>query len=273
MQRLIAAAVVTLGLAFSAASATIAEPMDDLVDALRIDDLMKIVRDEGLANAADILPRAPSGEISDSVMQAAIDTFDAETMQAEMRAALAAHLDTDKMAEVTAFFRSEAGKTLVNMELSARRAIMDSDIEEVARSNWENRREDKDAHIEAIRRYAQVNDLVERNTAGAMIARYEFLQGLAYGSGKAIDEDAALADIWEREREILVDTESWLMGYLLLAYGPVPTDAVKAYTTFSLRPAGEALNLALFDGFEVTYRRISYELGRLAGQAATARDL
>ncbi|MGV6848608.1 MAG: DUF2059 domain-containing protein [Marinibacterium sp.] len=251
-----------------------AQPVEDLASVLRIDDLMGLVREEGLRNAAEILPKTASGTVSDPILRAAVDVFDPVGMQADMREALELRMSPAQMRDAVAFFSAPAGRNLIELELSARRAIMDPQIEEIARAAWQERsgRED-DALVDAIRRFVRINDLITRNAGATMVARYEYLQGLAEGGGKVIDEDAALMEIWAHEPEVVKETESWLMGYLLLAYGPVPVADIEAYNEFSLDPAGEALNDAIFAGFETSYRRIARALGRIAGEAGAARDL
>ena len=190
-----------------------------------------------------------------------------------MEAVLAADLGPDDLDAATAFFESAAGQALVELELQARAAIANSDVEAAARAHWAERQDETGEEIRNLKRFAEVNGLVDRNTTSTMTARYHFMRGLADGTGQRADEGEILAGIWRREAEIRADTEGWLMGYLLLAYGPAEPEDLEAYVAFSETPAGAAVNAALFDGFAVAYERISYGLGLVAGRSAAAQEL
>ena len=82
-----------------------------------------------------------------------------------------------------------------------------------------------------------------------------------------------VTDVWGQEPEVRQDTESWLLAFLVMAYAPLPSGDLQAYTEFSQSPAGRALNAALFAGFETLYRDISYALGLMAGQGMQGSDL
>ena len=88
-----------------------------------------------------------------------------------------------------------------------------------------------------------------------------------------LDDRAILADVWSGEEETRADTESWLFGFLLMAYRPLSDVEMADYNAFSRTGAGQALNAALFEGFEVMYRDISHALGLAAAQAMSFSEL
>lgn len=250
-----------------------AAPVDDLTDALRLPELAVMMRDEGLVDSEDLLPEGPSGNVPATAMAQIADIFDPDRIAADMRKALADGLSDAQLKEATAFFDSPPGRALVMLELIARSAISDADIEAGARARWAARANEDSKEIRLIKRFAEVNALVERNTASTMTARYQFLRGLGDGSGNPVDEDQILAQVWGGAEMIRAETEDWVMGYLLLAYGPADPADLRAYVDFSATDAGQAVNAALFDGFGVAYGRISYGLGLVSGRAALAQDL
>lgn len=271
MRAALGACVLTWALACGGALR--ADGLDALFTALRMSETLETLRDEGVGDAESILPKTSDGVIADLHLQQVEAAFDLALMERDMRDALEEYLDPEMTIRAVEFFESDVGQSLISLELSARRAIMDEEIESLAMATWEKRAAENDPHIIAIRKFVRVNDLVNLNAAGTMVARYEYMHGLATGSGTPIDEDALLADIWDSEDSIVEETESWLTAYLLLAYGSVPTSDIDAYTAFSREASGQALNFAIFHGFETSYRRISFELGRISGHAAAAGDL
>ncbi|WP_428925282.1 hypothetical protein [Marinibacterium sp. SX1] len=254
----------------------LAGPGDDMVDrlgeALRLQDLAVLMRDEGLDDARDLLPADATGQVSPVAMAQLEEVFDPGLIRAELTGAFGA-LSAGDLGAAVAFFDSPAGRALVELELVARAAISDPDIEAIARGEWAARRDESGEPIASLRRFAEVNDLVERNTTSTMTARFQFLRGLAAGAGQPADDGEILSRVWAQEGAIRADTEGWLMGYLLLAYGPADPADLDAYVAFSETPAGQAVNAALFEGFEVTYGRISHGLGLVAGRATQAQDL
>lgn len=250
-----------------------AASVEDLSRALRLEELTTLMRDEGVEDSRRILPRGPSGKVPAGAIAQVETLFDPEVFRHEMEDALTAGLDPAELDAATDFFRSTAGQALVQLELQARAAIANEDVEAAARGHWAERQAETSDEIVHLKRFAEVNGLLDRNTTSTMTARYHFLLGLADGADRRADEAEILSRIWSREAEIRTDTEGWLMGYLLLAYGPADPGDLAAYVAFSETPAGAAVNAALFDGFGVAYERISYGLGLVAGRAAAAQDL
>ncbi len=268
MGRVLIAAVLALWPVLAGAAS-----VEDLSRALRLEELAVLMRDEGVEDSRRILPRGPSGQVPAGAIAQIETLFAPDAMRHEMERALGEALDTAELDAATIFFESAAGQSLVQLELQARAAIADEDIEPAARSRWAERQDETSDEITHLKRFAEVNGLLDRNTTSSMTARYHFLRGLAEGAGRRADDAEILSRIWTREAEIRTDTEGWLMGYLLLAYGPAEPRDLAAYVAFSETPAGAAVNAALFDGFAVAYERISYGLGLVAGRAAAAQDL
>ena len=108
---------------------------------------------------------------------------------------------------------------------------------------------------------------------GAMNASMQFYGGLVDGGALELSQDEILRDVWEQEEETRTDTREWVHGFLLMAYGPLEDSTLKTYTALSETPAGEAMNRALFAGFDRMYGDISYALGRAAARQMQTQDL
>ena len=58
-----------------------------------------------------------------------------------------------------------------------------------------------------------------------------------------------------------------------MAYGPLSDSEMQAYLDFSETEAGQALNGALFDGFDAMYREIYFALGLSVAEALQSSEL
>ena len=82
-----------------------------------------------------------------------------------------------------------------------------------------------------------------------------------------------MQQVWDQEAEIREDTVIWLFSYLTLAYQPLSDEELQLYIDFSSSQYGQALNRALFAGFDRMFAEISRALGFAAGQLSGAQEL
>ena len=251
------------------AQATVA----DLAQTLKLDEVAALMRDEGLSYAGDLerdmLPGGGGALFHNQVQQ----LYDVRVMVGQVTTALERDMRADLRESAIAFFKTEDGQSILSFENAARAAMAQEEIEEIARAAYTELKGSDDARLATITRFVEVNDLIERNVAGALSSNFQFYQGLADGGAYPLSEDGIAADVWAQEPEIRADTESWLFAYLLLAYQPLSTEQLDRYLAFSSSDAGQALNAALFAGFDRMYRDISYGLGQAAAIAMQGSDL
>ncbi len=246
---------------------------DRLAEVLRLDEVIDVLRDEGLAFGAD-LERDMLGGQGGAFWAAQVERiYDKDRMQDTVRSALANGMSAREIADSIAFFESALGQRIINLETSARRAIADPEIEAIARDTYARLKGGDDPRLAAITRMVEVNDLVERNVAGALNSNFAFLRGMVEGGAEDLSEAEITADVWAQELEIRADTEGWMFGFLLMAYHPLEDAELEAYISYSATPTGRALNAALFDGFDAIFRDISQALGRLVAEASAASDI
>lgn len=246
---------------------------DTLARVLRLNEIIAIMRDEGIDYGDDLNNDMLGGEGGQFWSSNIKRLYDTDRMEATLRQSIADGMDVDQIALAVAFFDTESGQRILTLETSARTAMFDPDIEEIARANYYDLVDSKDARLAGVSRFVDVNDLLEMNIAGALTSNFQFYRGLVDGDAMHMSEDEMLADVWGQEQEIRDDTEGWLFGFLLMAYRPLTEDELEDYITFSGSPAGRALNQALFDGFDIMYNAISYELGQTVARAMKASDL
>ena len=248
-----------------------------LAEALRLDDLFAVLRDEGLAHGEDLeagmFPDGGGPRWRERVGR----IYDLPRLRADFEAVLQRELGTEgeALAEIDAFFASELGRKVVALEIEARRAFLDEAEEEAARVAAETRAADRDPKDKLLQRFIAAGDLIEMNVAGGLSGNLAFLTGLAEtsGDGGTLPQDELMAQVWAQEEMIRADTISWLQAYLGLAYAPLTEAELADYADFMESPAGERLNAALFLAFDEVFNRVSYELGRAAGVAMQGRDI
>lgn len=244
-----------------------------LSDALRINDIAQVLHREGRAYGVDLNRDMLDGRGGVYWSELVDDIYSAKRLADTVSIAMLNGLSPAQIEDSLTFFQTEAGKNTISLEISARIALSDPNMEADARSYYHRLKGSDDARFDLISQYIVVNDLLEQNVAGALSFSYYLYRGLVDGGALEMDEDSIRAEVWRDEPETRADTESWLFGFLLMAYQPLSDQDIQANLAFSLSEAGQALNLALNDGFEMAYRDISYGLGLGLAGAMAARDL
>lgn len=263
-----------LALALPARAETPAR-LDPLIEVLGLGDLVAIMREEGIAYGDEIEDEMFPGRGGDRWDAEVARIYDGGRMADELKDTLGRALSGTDLDPLIGFFASETGARIVSLELSARRALLDPEVEEASLERLEDMQADDDPRLALIERFVEANSLVEANVAGALNSNYAFYTGLA--DGRAFDfemtEEQMLADVWGQEPEIRDETREWLLSYLVMAYAPLSDAALEDYIALSETPQGTALNAALFAGFDVAFTRISRELGLAAAQFIAGQDI
>ena len=267
---------VALGLAVSALPATAAEPEEvaALYAAMGLPQIVGIMREEGLDYgddiARDMLGGAPGSDWSGR-MEA---IYDADLMERAILDGLERALADADLDPARAFFDSPLGQEIVALEVSAREAMLDTEVDAAAREAAAIAIADETARYDLVAGFATANDLIETNVVGALNANLAFYEGLAIGGALPPDltQDDILRDVWAQEGDIRQSTTEWVYAFLLLAYEPLEDAEVAAYTDFSRTEEGRALNRALFTAFDDLFTEISRALGlEVAQEMASAR--
>ncbi|MCR9125902.1 MAG: DUF2059 domain-containing protein [Rhodobacteraceae bacterium] len=245
----------------------------DVLAALRLPELAELMRAEGLDHAADIESQMLPGGGGGFWARRTDTIYDADRIVAIVGAALDSGLTEAHRTEVLTFFESPRGRRILSHEVAARAAMAEPEVEDIARASYDALRGSDDPRLARIASFVEANDLVELNLAGALGANLQFYRGLVDGRALDMSEAEILSNVWTREDETRATTESWLFGYLLMAYQPLGDADIDEYIAFSRSAGGAALNSALFSGFDILYRNVSYELGLAAATAMSGSDL
>lgn len=250
----------------------------EILAQLRIADTLSIIRDEGLedadALARSMMDRTPDSHWDDAVARIyrhdrMVDIFEDGFVRA------LSDVDEARLDEISAFIDSELGQEAIALEIAAREALLQEGVEEIAAAHLEDLRDEDGDRLELLRRFVEVNDLIESNVVGGLNSTIAFQFGLrdtgALSRGLSDEDIVAMAR--SREEEIRADTREWVMSYLALAYQPLSDAQLETYTAFAESRPGQLLNRALFAAFDDMFTQLSHDLGQAAGRALAAQDL
>lgn len=257
------------------ARAEVPENIAAIAEALALPEIIDVMREEGIRygdEMADDMFPGQAGPRWHEIVTVIYDRQAMEDVTLEVIAEALEGVDTKPMLD---FFTGDLGQRIIRLEVSARRALMDETIEDVSKENVAQMIERDDPRVDMIEEFIEVNSLLESNVVGAMNANYAFYTGLQQGGAfpEPISDDQILADVWSQEKEIREDTGEWLYGYLSMAYQPLSDEDLQTYIDLSRRDDGQALNQALFDGFDKMFVGISRALGMAAAEMMMGQDL
>ena len=246
---------------------------DRLVELLGVDAYIAVTRNEGLRGVDDLALDMTGRPASPSMVQQMDQIYNAERMRDTVVTWLETELTEEQITTSLIVFDSAPGMRITELEIAARQAISDKDIETAARLAWIGAEETHPWLVARINEMVSINDLIERNVSGALNSNFRFFQGLADGDGLEMSESEMLADVWSQEEEVRIDTAAWIGGYLLLAYQPLSEEDLADYLAFWKTDTGRALNGVLFDSFNKMYDDISYATGRVVALNLSGQDL
>lgn len=262
------------GGAGAAATSEVEVAVDRLLAALRMTDTIEILREEGISYGRTLEPDGSGGSGWEATVAL---IYDGARMAEAFRVALLKEIGTDaaQVAEIAAFFESDLGKKVIELEIEGRRAFLDEAVEEQAKVAWEELRASDAPRAALLERFVTENDLVESNVSGALNANLAFYRGMADSGafGGEMTEEQMLADVWGQEPEVRQSTTDWVYSYLNLAYGPLSDEELEEYIAFSVTPAGQRLNTALFAAYGEVFAPISRALGLAVGRQMQGQDI
>lgn len=254
-----------------------ATEVDELIAALQLPEVFGVLAAEGEAYGKEIDENMLDGAGGPRWNAAVHQIYAPDRLLAEFSTALVAVLPesgTD-FAPVIDFFGSGLGRQATTLEISARRALLDPDVEDASRLTLEEMRAGNDPRIALITAFAEANDLVESNVSNGLNANFAFYQGLrdAGAIGPEMSEDDVVAEVWSQEQAIREETDIWVHAYLTMAYAPLSDEDIGRYTEFTRRPDTQLLNRAMTEAYSQVFRGVSRQLGRAAGVVLAGQSL
>ncbi len=278
-------AAVTLGFALAgpfsmpvrAETAVATGAVGTLSGLMRLDDHFRIIAEEGAAHGKSIEDSMFPGR-GGSVWAAEVARiYDAAALQGRFDAAFSAALaaNPDAVAAAAAFFGSDLGKRITALEVEARRALLDEAVTEAAEVQAEKMAAARDPRLRLIRQLIEAGNMVEQNATSSMTGYLAFNTGLesALPENRRTPAEDLMTGIWGQEAQMRADATDWLVTYMVLAYGPLSDDELRAYIAFMQTDAAKAVNAAIFAAYDAAFSPALKELGFEAGRTLQGRDI
>lgn len=254
---------------------------DALSRAYLLPELFEIMAEEGrqsvMADGADAL----QGRALEDFTRAVDQIYDPARMHADFLAALMAELDgaVNVVEDALEFAETALGRQVLRLEISARRALLDEEVDEVARmALYDARRSDAEtanaARLELVRARVEANDLIELNVSLGMNTSLAYYQGLfAENALMELGADDMLQMVWMQEPAIRAEIEDWIEAYFLMSYQPLSDAELEAYIAYVSTPLAQSFNRAMFRAFDAVFSEISLAVGRVLGRRMSGEEL
>ena len=244
-----------------------------LMDALKVSGTVLILQEEGVEYGASLTAEALSEAERASWRSEIMRIYDTGNMYDQLAVFFAENLEEEALIPSLAFFNSRLGKEVIALELAARRALMDTVVEDMARQDYEALRLGQDDDLDLIDQMIVDSDLIDRNVTGALNANLAFFRGLVDGGGSDQSEQEMLANVWAQEGEIRAETESWIGGFLTLSYAPLSRVDLQEYVDFYKTEEGRTLNRVTFEAFDELFVDLSYRMGQALARLSQSEPL
>lgn len=268
MMNAIRAVAFSCAVAMPAAAEVRPAEVEELFALLGQDQIVEVMRQESFAYGENIAEMFFGA--GDAAWDAQLEAiYRADWMREQLISGFARELDGEDIGAITAYFETDPGARIVELEVAARTAMLDDAVSDAAKASGAEALADPSAKMRLIQEFVDVNDLIEMNVVGGMNGNYAFFMGLLDNGAfeGQTTADTLLSDVANQEAEIRASTTEWIYGFLNLAYSPLSEADLENYIAFSRTEAGRALNKALF----VAYDDLFNALNRAVGAAAAAR--
>ncbi len=239
------------------------ERVEPLLEALGTRSLLGVVREEGVISGAKLGRELFAGTDVERWVHAVSRIYDVEHMLEVMLDSLAADTDPADIAPLLDFFEGPLGRRIVALEVAARRARLDPDVQVATGEYLAMLQVDDPERFALLEEFASRNDLIDTNLAATFNARLAFLDGLsgAISDGPG-DYGAMPDDIVGGGGAARAEVAQWVMIYLALAFQPLSTRELETYIAFTETAAGRRLNANLFVAYNDLFQRASKQVGR-----------
>lgn len=254
---------------------------EDLSRAYLLPELFEIMAAEGrnsvLAEGAVPLEGRALADFERDVSR----IYDQQTMHDAFLASLMAEVAAtpEVLQDALEFAGTDLGKRVLRLEISARDALLDDEVDEIARLALYDAREARtdtaaSDRLAMIRERVDANDLVELNVSLGLNTSYAYYQGMmSENAVNGLDSEQLLFLVWAQEPEIRADIEDWIESYFMMAYKPLGDDELAAYIEYASTPLAQAFNRAMFRAFETLFNKISLDVGRALGRRLNVEDI
>lgn len=253
----------------------------ELARAFLLPELFDIMAAEGrqsvLADGATPLQGRPLTQFRSDVEA----IYAPDRMLMEFVAALEAELVRypEARADALEFAATDYGKQILQLEISARDALMDDEIDTVARLALQDARDSQPddpvaERLDLVRQRIDANDLIELNVSLGLNTSFAYYRGMmAENAVQGMNEDTLLQLVWAQEPEIRADIEDWIESYFLMAYQPLSMEEMQRFVAYVSTPLAQDFNRAMFRAFDTVFSDISVQVGRALGRRLNIEEL
>lgn len=255
-----------------AALALANDAIDDLSHLLQLQSTAELMQDEGMRNA-----RSTSEDFTGQ----ALGAWDADGLAAIyapersltlFRQAFAARLSADEIVTLIEAFAAPFAARVVALEVSARAAISDEDIEAVAIEMLNEVLTSDRNRVALIDEIIEVNDLISLNLDGGEVILLEFYKTLAAGNARGIDYGVITEEIRSQRPERQEDLVEWLRAFFVMAYSDLSDEELlQVLALYETEEAQKAIG-AMFEVFNLVEIEAMRKLGdTIARQMNTSK--
>lgn len=245
-----------------------------LMEAMRMNEVVGILVEEGREASIDLEVSMFPGR-GGAAWEGELDRIYArETRQVQLKREMKYLMSGTDMAPLLEFLESDRGQRIMALEVSARRAFMDPEMEEIAAELYADAEEELPVLYAQVQDFTDVNDLVTQNVEGAFRSNAAFALGAhEAGAFPGMSVDQLIAEMWDGDEAATADISGWIYAYLMTAYRPLSPEDMDAYIALSASEPGQQLNAAIMGAFDKIFADIAYDLGSAAGRFMAQQDL
>ena len=250
-----------------------ADVISDLYDALHMDRINEIIRLEGIQDAEGTGEAYLPPNSVDRFVAQAKSVYQLEAMERDFKRLLTQNLSIPDANKILLFYQKPLGKVASELEVSARIAISDKHIEEMAKIKLKEAVKSKNKRLDEIESVIRTLELVEQNLIGAYAAQFAFMYELSKLGVIELSKQEMIDLITNDEEKLKSEILEWLMAFSHMAYAPMSDKEFSDYSDFSKSELGIALNKALFSVYNEMAKDQSQRLASILGEFMKSEDL
>lgn len=249
--------------------------IDRYMNALNVKGVFAVLREEGIEAGQNITEDSMGVNKSPAWSARLERIYDTEKMHSNFRQGLLDAGQLEGCEEAIAFYETELGARIINIEIAARKAMSDVAVERTALRKARLLEKENPELYGMYQEFLRVNDIVNSNVTGALNSNLAFFKGMAEGQkdGGMLSENFMLETVWQQEPEVRKEMENWSISFSTLAYSGLTPEEMQAYIDISKTDAGQHLNRVLFAGFDRVFEQQSYDLGLATAEFMRGEDI
>ena len=238
-----------------------------------MDRINEIIRLEGIQDAEGTGEAYLPPNSVDRFVAQAKSVYQLEAMERDFKRLLTQNLSIPDANKILLFYQKPLGKVASELEVSARIAISDAHLEEMAKIKLKEAVKSKNKRLDEIESVIRTLELVEQNLIGAYAAQFAFMYELSKLGVIELSKQEMIELITNDEEKLKSEILEWLMAFSHMAYTPMSDKEFSDYSDFSKSELGIVLNKALFSVYNEMAKDQSQRLASILGEFMKSEDL